>query len=416
MKKHVIKLFTLLIATTLFIACNGGGEEEKTTVGDEQTEDHAEEEGGHAEEEGDHAEEGGMGQVHLSELKFNSLGIEIDTLPTKPLSDAIAATGQLEVPPQYEATVTAVIGANITSIEVIEGDDVRKGQVLAYLSHPNLTRLQTDYMTAYNRMQFLEKEFERQQTLNEKGVGSGRQLQQARADYRVVQAEVKGLESQLRRLNLKISGIREGNIVENIPVVSPIQGSIEDVGIQVGQFVDPQTELFEVINTEHVHADLMVFAKDVYKVKEGQKVLLKMESMPGKTYTAKIYSVGKKFEQDPKAVHVHAEIQEDTKNLVPGMYINGRIITGAGTEVTALPEGAVVEEEGKSYIFIAEKEQENGETEWSFKPVEVKTGEKNEGWVEIKLLEPLPEGARVAWNNAYYLIAEMKKSQTSHGH
>ncbi|UJH91904.1 hypothetical protein LZ575_04455 [Antarcticibacterium sp. 1MA-6-2] len=48
--------------------------------------------------------------------------------------------------------------------------------------------------------------------------------------------------------------------------------------------------------------------------------------------------------------------------------------------------------------------------------MEVVTGEENEGWVEIKLLEPLPEGAKVAWNNAYYLIAEMKKSQTSHGH
>ena len=316
------------------------------------------------------------------------------------------------MPPQYEATVTAVIGANVTSIEVIEGEEVRKGQVLAYLSHPNLTKLQTDYMTAYNRMQFLEKEFERQQRLYEEEVGSGKLFQQARADYRVVQAEVKGLESQLRQLNLNVANIREGNIVENIPVVSPIEGSIEGVTVQVGQYVDPQTELLEVINAEQVHADLMVFAKDVYKIKEGQKVLLQMESAPGRTYTAEIFSVGKKFEQNPRAVHVHAKIQEDSENLVPGMYINGRIVTGAGTEVTALPEEALIEEEGKSYIFIAEQHEENGETEWSFKPVEVMTGEKNEGWVEIKLLQPLPEGARVAWNSAYYLISEMKKSQT----
>ncbi|UJH91903.1 efflux RND transporter periplasmic adaptor subunit [Antarcticibacterium sp. 1MA-6-2] len=270
-----------------------------------------------------------MGEVHLSELKFNSLDIKVDTLPTRPLSEVVEATGQLEVPPQYEATVTATLGANVTSIEVIEGDEVRKGQTLAYLSHPNLTRLQTDYMTAYSRMQNLEQEFNRQQRLYEQEVGSGKMFQQAQADYRVVQAEVKGLESQLRRLNLNVASIREGNINENIPVVSPIQGNIEDVSVQIGQYVDPQTELFEVINTEHVHADLMVFAKDVYKIKEGQKVLLQMESIPGRSYTAEIYSVGKKFEQNPKAVHVHAEIQEETGNLVPGMYINGRIITGA---------------------------------------------------------------------------------------
>lgn len=406
MKKYIIKLFTLFIATSLFVACNDGGGKAGEIAAKEEP----------VAKEGSHIAKADSGKVFLSDLKYNSLGIEIDTLPTRPISDVVSATGQLEVPPQYEATVTAVIGANITSIKVIEGDEVKRGQVLAYLSHPNLTRLQTDYIQAYNRLQFLEKEFERQQTLNEKGVGSGRQFQQAKADFQVVKAEVQGLESQLRRLNLGVANIREGNIVENIPVVSPIEGAVEDINVQVGQYVDPQTELFEVINTEHVHADLLVFAKDVYKIEVGQKVLLQMESIPGKTYTAKIYSVGKKFEQDPKAVHVHAEIQEDTQNLVPGMYINGKIITGSEAEVTALPEEAVVEEEGKSLIFIAEKREKNGETEWFFEPLEVKTGETNDGWVEIKLLEPLPEGAKVAWNNAYYLIAEMKKSQTSHGH
>lgn len=406
MKKSIIKLFTLFIAISLFVACNDGGGKAGETASKEEP----------VAEEGSHIAKADSGKVFLSDLKYNSLGIEIDTLPTRPISDLVSASGQLEVPPQYEATVTAVIGANITSIKVIEGDEVKKGQVLAYLSHPNLTRLQTDYIQAFNRLQFLEKEFERQQTLNEKGVGSGRQFQQARADFQVVKAEVKGLESQLRGLNLGIANIREGNLVENIPIVSPIEGAVEDINVQVGQYVDPQTELFEVINTEHVHADLLVFAKDVYKIEVGQKVLLQMESIPGKTYTAKIYSIGKKFEQDPKAVHVHAEIQEDTQNLVPGMYINGKIVTGSEAEVTALPEGAVVEEEGKSLIFIAEKREKNGETEWFFEPLEVKTGETNDGWVEIKLLEPLPEGAKVAWNNAYYLIAEMKKSQTSHGH
>ena len=403
MKKYIIKLFTLLITVTFLSACNGGEGQEAVEAGE-----------GNATEEAEHeeGEEDGMGEVHLSELKFNSLGIKIDTLPTRSLSDVVQATGQLEVPPQYEATVTAILGANVTSIEVIEGDEVRKGQTLAYLSHPNLTRLQTDYMIAYNRMQNLEQEFNRQQRLYEEEVGSGKLFQQAQADYRVVQAEVKGLESQLRRLNLNVASIREGNIIENIPVVSPIQGSIEDVTVQVGQYVDPQTELFEVINTEHVHADLMVFAKDVYKIKEGQKVRIIMESIPGKTYTAEIFSVGKKFEENPRAIHVHAEINENTDALVPGMYINGKIITGTGTEVTALPGEAIIEEEGKSYIFLAEKEEENEETQWIFKPVEVITGEENEGWVEIKLMEPLPEGAKLAWSGAYYLISEMKKGET----
>ena len=65
---------------------------------------------------------------------------------------------------------------------------------------------------------------------------------------------------------------------------------------------------------------------------------------------------------------------------------------------------------------MAEKHEEDGETEWAFQPVEIITGIEEDGWVEVKLLEPLPEDAMLALNNAYYLISEMKKSQTSHSH
>src|SRR5690606_35137633 len=109
------------------------------------------------------------------------------------------ANGQLEVPPQNEASVTAILGANIVSITVIEGDDVKKGQVLAYLSHPNLTRLQSDYLEAYSSLQFLEQEFQRQQRLYEEEVGSGKTFQQAQADYHAKQAMVKSYASQLRQ-------------------------------------------------------------------------------------------------------------------------------------------------------------------------------------------------------------------------
>ena len=97
------------------------------------------------------------------------------------------------------------------------------------------------------------------------------------------------------------------------------------------------------------------------------------------------------------------------------MYINGKIHTD-GDQVKALPEVAIIEEGGKPYIFTAEAHQEEGKTEWAFKAVEVRTGIVDEGMVEIKLLEPLPPGTQVAWNNAYYLISEMKKGETEHEH
>lgn len=405
MKKQIIHILALVLMVSVITGCGS----KSADVSDEASnQEHSEGEAGHEGEEG-------MAELHLSDLKFESLGIKIDTLPTRGLSGVVEANGQLEVPPQHEATVTAILGANVTSIKVIEGDQVSKGQVLAYISHPNLTRLQTDYVRAYSQLQFLEKENQRQKRLYEEEVGSGKTYQQIQADYQAMKGEVKGYEAQLRQLSLNVEKVRGGDIYQYVPVVSPINGFIQKVKVQLGQYVDPQTEMFMIVNTDHIHADLMVFEKDIYKVKVGQKVSFTVESVPGNTLTAKIYSVGKQFEQNPKAVHVHAEIDQKEDFLIPGMYINGKIRTG-DNQVKALPESAIIEEEGKPYIFMAEAHEEDGKTEWAFKAIEVRTGITEDGWVEIKLLEPLPEGTKVAWNNAYYLISEMKKSQTSHGH
>ena len=369
------------------------------------------------EEQTEHEEhtEGEMGAVHLSQLKFKTLGLKIDTLPTRVLTGVVEANGQLEVPPQHEATVTAILGANITSIKVIEGNKVRKGQVLAYLSHPNLTELQTSYIKVYSRLQFLEKEMQRQKRLYEEEVGSGKAYQETLADYQAMKGEVKGYEVQLRQLGLNVSKIQKGDIYLNVPMKSPIDGYIEKVKVQIGQFVDPQSEMFMIVNTDHVHADLMVFEKDIYKVKEGQQISFTIELVPDSQLRAEIYSVGKKFEQNPKAVHIHAEIKGKEDFLIPGMYINGKIQT-EGLQVNALPEQAIIEEEGTPYIFIAESHEKEGEIEWEFTTIEIRTGITDEEWVEVKLLEELPEGVKVAWNNAYYLISEMKKGETEHEH
>ncbi|MBI0398039.1 efflux RND transporter periplasmic adaptor subunit [Cyclobacterium marinum] len=419
MKKQIIYIVALVLMVSVFTGCGSKSAENSGEASHEEHNEgeagHAGEEGGHEGEEGEHSEEG-MAELHLSDMKFESLGIKVDTLPTRALSGVVEANGQLEVPPQHEATVTAILGANVTSIKVIEGDQVNKGKVLAYLSHPNLSKLQTDYVRAYSQLQFLEKENQRQKRLYEEEVGSGKTYQQIQADYQAMKGEVKGYEAQLRQLSLNVEKVQSGDIYQYVPVVSPIDGYIEKVEVQVGQYVDPQTEMFMIVNTDHIHADLMVFEKDVYKVKKGQTISFTVESVPGSTLTAEIYSVGKQFEQNPKAVHVHAEIKNKEDFLIPGMYINGKIRTGDNNTVRALPESAIIEEEGKPYIFMAEAHEEDGKTEWAFKAIEVRTGITEDGWVEIKLLEPLPDGAQVAWNNAYYLISEMKKSQTSHSH
>src|SRR5690554_1827374 len=353
-------------------------------------------------------------EVHLSPQKFKSLKIELDTMQSHTFEGIIYTNGNLQVPPQHEATITAILGGNVVSIEVIEGTDVKKGQTVAYLSHPNFINIQTAYIKAYHNDEYLSKQLARQQKLSDAEIGAGKELQKINSEYLSNKGDMNGYAAQLKQLNLDLKHIQSGKLYERIPVVSPIEGSIEEINIQIGQYVDAQKEMFKVVNTEHVHADFMVFEKDIVHVKKGQQIEFTVATSE-QTLSAKIISVGKRFEETPRAVHVHAEIEEKDLHLVAGMYIKGKIFT-ADNERDALPESAVITEEGKTYIFITTQSEEEQKEEFEFKMVEVITGQQEGGYVAIDLLTPLPENAKIVQNGAYYLIAEMMKSETEHSH
>ncbi|MCF4100085.1 MULTISPECIES: efflux RND transporter periplasmic adaptor subunit [Flavobacteriaceae] len=355
--------------------------------------------------------EGEAEEVMLTAQQFEALQMEIDTITPRNMSGYVEANGTLEVPPQNEANITALAGANVASIEVIEGDEVKKNQAVAYLSHPSIIQVQSDYLNAYTNSRFLKQEYERQKKLYEAGVASGMNYQKATADYQSSTAIVKGLEAQLRQYNINASGVRNGTIYQRVALRSPIAGVVEKVFIKTGQYVEPQTNLMEIVDTDHVHADLMVFEKDVDKVKKGQKVRFSINSRPGKELEAEIYSVSQTFEQDPKAVHVHAEIENKESDLIPGMYIKGKIQVD-NQQITALPESAIVTEAGKTYVFTAQKDG----YAWSFKPIEVTTSEKDGDWIAIRFFETPDLNTLFAFNNAYYLMGEMKKGETEHEH
>lgn len=404
--KFNIQVYTAAIATLFLITSCGHSDHDH---GEDDGHDHGSAEEGHDEH------EEGAEEVHFSEQQFKSLDMQVGSISTRNMGEYIEANGQLEVPPQNEAAVSTYIGANVVSIEVIEGDKVSKGKVLAYLSHPNLIQLQTDYLAAYNSLSYLEKDYLRQKKLYEEKVGSGKDLQRLEAEFLSTKGKSKGYEAQLKLLGLDVKKIQQAEIAERVPVISPIEGHVRMVEVKTGQYVEPQSEMFEIVNVDHIHADLMVFERDMHKVRVGQKVKFSVETHDDYDLEATIYSVGKAFEDNPKAVHLHAEIENKHGLLLPGMYVRGKIL-GDETTVQALPDEAVLKEGDRYYVFTTSKEAEGDEEEWKFVPLEVAIGTQSDGWTEVKLLSPIEEGTTLALNNAYYLMAEMKKGEAEHEH
>lgn len=362
----------------------------------------------HDDEEEEHHDE----PLFLTSEQLKILDIDTGKIPVRNMNGFIKVNGKISVPPQNEAVITTSIGANIVSIEVIEGQQVKKGDVLAYISHPDLIQLQTDYLKMYNQLSFLEQDFLRQEKLYNAKVGSGRDYQQAKANYNSAKGLVKGLEGQLLLLGLNASYINKGEIYTKAPLKSTIDGFIEKVGVKTGQFVQPQKELFEIVNTDHIHADLMVFEKDISKVKNGQKVKFLIKSVGNKEFEGHIISVGKSIEDGPKAMHVHAEIDGHFDNLILGMYVNARIIFKEKKE-QALPLEAFFRDGDRLFVFSVSKETEKGV---EFEPLEVLEKENVHGYISFIFKKKQNDTIAVAKSGAYYLMSELKKSEAEHHH
>jgi len=408
------KFFIASIALVSLISCNS---EKKDRIVSEEHEEHDTE-----------------GVVVLNKNQREALNLKLGNFMMRNLTTVIKTNGQMEVPPSGIADVTAVIGGNVKEIRVFHGDRVNEGQVLAILEHPDYITLQEEFSEISNNLEYLEKEYNRQKELFDNNVGAGRDFQKVKSEFNTARARYEGLKSRLKLVNISPEKVEEGNITNHVSIISPIGGYVNEVNINVGRYVDAKNKLFEITDINTIHADFMVYEKDVHLIKEGQQVHFTVSNRPGEELTAEVFAIGKEFEANTRAVHIHTSLNQKTSGLIPGMYISGHIHTDKKYTRT-LPNNAMVTEGTKSYIFILENEafeehdhedplegEEHGEyhdendDDMTFRMVEVIPGRKDEGYTEINLLDSLQKNTKIVMNAAYYLLADMKKEETEHEH
>ncbi len=343
--------------------------------------------------------------IVLTKNQKAAAGIELGQLEEKNLSERIHANGYFDVPPDKRAYVSAYRAGYVIQTSFLVGDRVQKGQVMALLENPEYIHLQQNYLEVKGQLDYLKSEYERKKTLAAENITAQKNLLKAEADYKTALAQVQGLQKELEMMGISIQKIEAGNITSFIAVRAPIEGVLAAVNVVLGKHVSPAEVMFEIVNTDHLHLELSVYEKDVLKVKEGQKLMVKIPSLGEETYQGDVYLVGKTFETDKRSINVHAHLQDEEEGFLPGMYVEATIFTGEKL-VTAIPEEAVITEGKAAFIFVESAEKEN---DVSYHKVDVLTGLRSEGWCEVTPLKTLNADAKVVIKGAYYLSAEMEK-------
>lgn len=338
-------------------------------------------------------------QLKLSSKQRQSLGIKLGTLEQINMGLSVFANGVIDVPPQNKSYIAMPFGGYIKKINVLDGMQVQKGQILMVVEHPEVIQLQQEYLEVQGQAEYLAADYERQKELYAKEAGSAKSYQQAKSAYMVNKAKLSGLAMKLEMANVNMNTLRNGQIERTQNIRSPFAGVITKVTANVGAFAEPKDNLLEIIDLKHAHAELTVYEKYLSFLQKEQTVKLQFVDMHSTT-TAKIYLIGREISTE-RTVKVHCHFDKPPADITPGSYLKAEIRAEDQKQFT-LPEEAVVQQNGKDVVFI--------EKEGNFFTVEIDILMTQDGRVAITSKQlALLKRSSIVVKGAYELLAILNK-------
>jgi cobalt-zinc-cadmium efflux system membrane fusion protein len=403
-----ILLYTLI--ASMLLACNSKQPTNQTVVVEENHQGEAE----HTED-GEHQKNGNT--VELTAQQVEVAGVVIGEIKQRSLSNVLKVNGLLDVPPQSFASVSIPLGGFVKKTDLLPGTRVKKGQVIAMVENPEFIEIQQEYLESVSQLEYLRQEFERQQELLSENVASAKNFQKVKADYNAMQARVGGLRERLKLIGVNPTKLSSNNLSKTVPVYSPITGYVTNVNVNIGKYVQPMDVMFTIANTEHLHVELTVFERDLSKIKKGQKVRFTLPNENATERIATVYLIGREVSRE-RTVKVHAHLDEEDMALTPGVFVSALIETESQT-VPALPNEAIVQTEGKDYVFLYQGSRKEGDRQmYDYQMVQVQRGVVEEGYSAVNLPDSITTSkAQVVLEGSYSLLGKLKNSEEEgHGH
>lgn len=287
-----------------------------------------------------------------------------------------------------EGTETVEIVSNlhyeVTAINVKEGDRVTKGQVLAVLDtdamadeigsaqdalalaqaqyEDSLRSKQLEYEQAVQNLQNAQKDAERNAALfevggvsaeeNEKAQSALAEAQAAIKGFRVENGQVQGNASDLKNIETARNALaRKQDSLSDGKIISPIDGTITRVNINVGRFADETDDkkpMFVVENLQQLQMEVAVSEYDVADIAVGQPVEITADVLKGQTVSGVVDRISptgelKEGSAAERVIPTVIRLTESNDALIAGINAKAEIIIAEAADALTVPIEAVLD-------------------------------------------------------------------------
>lgn len=227
----------------------------------------------------------------------------------------ISGSGTIEV---TEVEISSKISGRVAEIPKPEGTSVKRGDLVSKLEYEELS---AQRLSAKANFVNAEKNFSRVQDLFRTGAISRKDLDNAEAAFRMAKAGYDQVSAT----------------IENAVIYSPIDGTVLDTNVEVGETAFPGTPILTIADLTKPWMYIYVNEKQLGLVKIGQSVKVFIDSFPEKVFPGKVVSISNKAEFTPKTIQTKDErvklvfavkvmIENPDMILKPGMPADAEIV------------------------------------------------------------------------------------------
>ncbi|MDA3885678.1 MAG: efflux RND transporter periplasmic adaptor subunit [Candidatus Delongbacteria bacterium] len=273
--------------------------------------------------------------------------VKVEKVIEKDLQLFAGITGKLEG--ITDIVYYSEVAGKVETIEKRLGDMVKKGEAIAVLDGKNYKisydQAKADKISAEATLDAVKIKLETTEKLYKNGQISKYEYTNDQSNLKKAEAGYAGAKVNVEKAKLNY---------DNSKFISPVNGSITQINIKVGQFIGMGQPVASIVNCEKLVIKTGVGEKDILLIKKGNTVNVRHNGN-GKVIKGIITGIGKKPDNSG-TYPVEIEIDNQDQVLLPGMIIEGEIESKVLKNKIYTEFDNVVEEFSKYFVFIVNDE------------------------------------------------------------
>ncbi|RJP59918.1 MAG: efflux RND transporter periplasmic adaptor subunit [Candidatus Auribacter fodinae] len=253
------------------------------------------------------------------------------------------------IKPYKDATVSAKVSGTIQTINFIEGDRVKQGDIVTVIEDELLQISREEAFARYEKARVLHEDavsdFERQQKLRKENIISEDDLLQAEVNVKIAFNEMKTLEADMKR--------KQKN-VDDATVKAPFEGVISKIYIDEGETVFQATQLFEIIDISRLKIHFYITDVELPAFFIGLPVSFVVDAYPDKEFISSIVSIDPGSDDDYlnfRVISLYNNTEQGVM-LLPGMVIRIYAKLGEVNNMYFVPSDVVLKSEEGYHVFV----------------------------------------------------------------